>query len=126
MAQITKSNYSTQEQPFHVAIRSEAYTKLINETLGDKQVATKFVADLMTMYSTNYALSKCTTGTILSAGLQAQRLNLPLTNGLGYVYVVPYGNKAQFLISYKGKTDKGMPLVMALLDDVVTEAEVLE
>ena len=102
MATITKSNYNTNEQPFHLAIRSEAYTKLINETLGDKETAKKFVADLMTMYSTNYALSKCTTGTILSAGLQAQRLNLPLTNGLGYVYVVPYGNKAQFLISYKG------------------------
>lgn len=102
MAQITKSNYNTNETPFHIAIRNDTYTNLINNTLGDKEVAKKFVADLMTMYSTNQTLSKCSAGSILSAGLQAQRLNLPITSGLGYVYIIPYGNKAQFQISYKG------------------------
>ena len=86
---------------FSVAIKSDAYQKLINDTLGDKEVARKFIADISTAVSTNYALAKCDAMSILSAGLQAQRLNLPLTNGLGYVYMIPYGDKAQFQLSYK-------------------------
>jgi len=56
------------------------------------------VADISTAVSTNYALQKCDAGTILSAGLVAYTLKLPLANTLGYAYVIPYGDKAQFQI----------------------------
>jgi len=100
MANIKGSNYN--KPRFSVAIRSEAYQKLINDTLGDKTAAMKFTADITSAVASNYMLGNCDAGTILTAGLQAQRLNLPLTSGLGFVYMVPYGNKAQFQVGYKG------------------------
>jgi len=91
------------EKPrFSVAIRSDAYQKLINDTLGDKQVAQQFVADISTVVAQNRMLSRCDAGSILSAGLVAQTLKLPLSQTLGFAYVIPYGDKAQFQVGWKG------------------------
>ena len=95
------ANITTQPK-FSVAIRSEKYQQLINNTLGDKKVAQKFIADITSVVSNNYMLANCDAGSILSAGLMAQSLNLPLSSSLGFAYVVPYGNKAQFQIGWKG------------------------
>lgn len=92
----------TNKVKFSVAIKSDAYQKLINDTLGDKATAQKFVADITTVVSQNSMLQVCDAGSILSSGLTAQRLNLPLSPTLGFAYVVPYGNKAQFQIGWKG------------------------
>lgn len=91
-----------QKMKFSVAVRTDAYQKLINETLGDKELARQFVADISTVVSGNYKLQSCEAGSILSAGLVAQSLKLPLTQSLGFAYVIPYGDKAQFQIGYKG------------------------
>ena len=90
------------QMKFSVAVRTDAYQKLINETLGDKELARQFVADISTVVSGNYKLQSCDAGSILSAGLVAQSLKLPLTQSLGFAYVIPYGSKAQFQIGYKG------------------------
>ena len=87
---------------FSVAVRTDAYQKLINETLGDKELARQFVADISTVVSGNYKLQTCDAGSVLSAGLVAQSLKLPLTQSLGFAYVIPYGTQAQFQIGYKG------------------------
>lgn len=87
---------------FSVAIRDDKHVKLINDTLGDKELARQFVADITTVVSQNPLLQNCDTGTILSAGLMATSLKLPLTNSLGFAYVIPYGNKAQFQLGWKG------------------------
>ena len=87
---------------FSVAIKSDAYQKLINSTLGDKAVAQKFVAEISSVVSQNPALQKCEPGSILSAGLLAQTLRLPLASSLGFAYIVPYKDKAQFQVGYKG------------------------
>lgn len=89
-------------QKFSVAIKTTAYQELINNTLGDKEIARQFVADISTVVSGNYQLQQCDAASILSAGLVAQSLKLPLTQSLGFAYVVPYGNKAQFQIGWKG------------------------
>ena len=91
-----------QQPKFSVAIRTDAYQKLINETLGDKELAKQFVADISTVVSGNYKLQLCDAGSILSAGLVAQQLRLPLAQTLGFAYVIPYKDKAQFQIGYKG------------------------
>lgn len=93
---------------FSVAIRSDAYQKLINETLGDKELARQFVADITTVVSSNTKLGLCEAGSVLSAGLVAQSLKLPLTQSLGFAYVIPYGNKAQFQIGWKGLVQLAM------------------
>lgn len=96
------ANITNTQPKFSVAIKSDAYQKLINETLGDKEVARRFVAEISTVVAQNYQLQKCDAASILSAGLTAQTLNLPLAPTLGFSYVVPYGNKAQFQIGWKG------------------------
>ena len=95
------ANITTTQPKFSVAIKSDAYQKLINDTLGDKEVARRFVAEISTVVSQNPMLQKCEAASILSAGLTAQTLNLPLAPTLGFAYIVPYGNKAQFQAGYK-------------------------
>lgn len=92
----------TDKVKFSVAIRSDAYKNLINNTLGDKEVARRFIADISSVVSSNPALQKCDAGSIISAGLMAQSLKLPLAQSLGQCYIIPYGDKATFQIGYKG------------------------
>ena len=87
---------------FSVAIQQDNYKKLVNDTLGDEATAKQFVADISTCVANNSALQNCEAGSVLSAGLVAQTLKLPLTPSLGFAYLVPYGNQCQFLIGWKG------------------------
>lgn len=103
MANLTKVNTNLSNRPkFSVALQSEGYKKLINNTLGDPKIAQRFIANISSVVSNNYQLQKCEPASILSAGFQAESLNLPLNQSLGYAYVVPYGDKAQFQLGYKG------------------------
>ncbi|NBL01099.1 MAG: recombinase, partial [Erysipelotrichia bacterium] len=65
-------------------------------------VAQRFVANISSVVANNSTLQKCEPASILTAGFQAESLNLPLNQSLGYAYVVPYGDKAQFQVGYKG------------------------
>lgn len=87
---------------FSVALKSDTYQRLINDTLGDKVIAQQFVADITTVVSQNQLLKSCEPLSIVSAGLVAQSLKLPLSQTLGFAYVVPYSKKAQFQIGWKG------------------------
>lgn len=97
---------------FSVAIRSDAYKNLINQTLGDPGMARQFVTDITTVVSQNPLLSQADAGSIISAGLIAQTLKLPMASTLGFAYIIPYkcydkatrqyGYKAQFQIGFKG------------------------
>lgn len=104
MADIKTSTTSlTQGKPkFSVALQSEGYKQLINNTLGDPKVAQRFIANISSVVANNPTLQKCEPASILTAGFQAESLNLPLNQSLGYAYVVPYGDKAQFQLGYKG------------------------
>ena len=95
------TNYQSKPK-FSVAIQSDAYKNLINNTLGDQEIARQFIADISGVVSNNPSLQQCDAGSIISAGLTAQTLKLPLASSLGFAYVVPYKDKAQFQISYKG------------------------
>lgn len=98
----TLQNTAGNKVKFSVALQSDAYKNLINNTLGDKEVARTFIAEISTVVAQNHMLQNCDNATILSAGLLAQSLKLPLAPALGFAYIVPYGNKAQFQIGYKG------------------------
>lgn len=80
------------QQKFSVAIKSDAYQKLISDTLGDKKIAMQFVADVTTLVANNVGLQDCDPKTILSACLLAQSLELPLAPTLGFTYIIGYEN----------------------------------
>lgn len=97
MQQVANYEEKTLATTFSGVVTSQAYQKVCKGAFSKEQAQT-FVADVLGIVSSNYALKKCDAESILSSGLVAQRLNLPLTQSLGFAYIVPYGSKAQFLI----------------------------
>ena len=100
---------------FSLAIQTEGYKKLINNTLGDSKRASKFIASISSAVATNQQLQKCDAGSILSGALLGEALNLSPSPQLGQYYLVPYEKKekvngqwvtvetnAQFQLGYKG------------------------
>lgn len=104
MGKLTNNN----NKKFSAVLQSDAYQKMINNTLQDKKRAQNFIAAISSAVATNPALQSCDAGTILSAGLVGESLNLQSGNTMGQYYLVPFkDNKnnrtvAQFQIGYKG------------------------
>ena len=80
-------------KPFSVAIQSDAYKNLVNNTLGDPDRAAKFVTAITSAVATNQQLAECDAGTILSAGLLGETLQLSPSPQLGQYYLVPFNDK---------------------------------
>lgn len=103
-----KANKPTNKPKFSVAIQSDTYKNLINQTLGDKDRATRFIASISSAVATNQALQECDAGTILSGALLGESLNLSPSPQLGQYYLVPFNDTkrgckvAQFQLGYKG------------------------
>lgn len=97
-----------EKQPkFSVSISSPAMQSLITKTITDKATRDKLVSSLITMVSLNKLLQSCDTASLLSCGFQANALNIPLSQTLGYCYAIPYRNSergytAQFQLGWKG------------------------
>ena len=103
------TNEIQKTQPkFSVAIQSDMYKKLINNTLGDENRAKRFIASISSAVATNPNLQECEAGTILSGALLGEALNLSPSPQLGQFYLVGYKDKntgktnAQFQLGYKG------------------------
>lgn len=107
MAQV-QNKLATPKQKFSVALQSEGYKKLINDTLGTGKSAQDFIANISTAVSLSPSLQDCDPATILSAGLQAVSYNLPMGGILGYCYIVGRNDRkndrkvAQLQIGWKG------------------------
>ena len=99
---------ATNKPKFSVAIQSDTYKNLINNTLGDKDRASRFIASISSAVATNPALQECDAGTILSGALLGESLNLSPSPQLGQYYLVPFNDSkreckvAQFQLGYKG------------------------
>lgn len=104
------------KQKFSVAIQSNTYKNLINNTLGDEKRAQRFIAAISSAVATNPNLQECDAGTILSGALLGEALGLSPSPQLGQYYLVPFnvkigvdekgkaifGKQAQFQLGYKG------------------------
>ena len=84
---------TAQKQKFSVAISTEAYRNLINNTLGDPERSRRFVASITSAVAVNPALQECTPSTILAGALLGESLNLSPSPQLGQYYLVPFKNK---------------------------------
>lgn len=74
--------------------------KRFNDVLGAKAPA--FVASVLQAVSSNDLLSKAEPNSILNAAMVAATINLPINQNLGFAYIIPYKNVAQFQMGYKG------------------------
>ena len=104
----------TKQRPkFSVAITTDGYKNLINNTLGDPERAKRFVASITSAVAVNPALQECDAGTILAGALLGESLNLSPSPQLGQYYLVPFECKVK---DQNGKTvwlldDQGKHLV---------------
>lgn len=74
--------------------------KKFEEVLGKK--AQGFITSVVQISSSNYQLQKCEPQSIMNAAMMAAVLDLPIQESLGYAYIVPYKDKAQFQVGWKG------------------------
>lgn len=93
---------------FSVAIQSDAYKNLINNTLGDKDKAKRFIASISSAVAVNPTLQQCDAGSVLSGALLGESLNLSPSPQMGHYYLVPYNDTkkgykvAQFQMGWRG------------------------
>lgn len=105
---MNKQELVQSQKKFSVAIQTDTYKNLINNTLGDKDKAQRFIAAISSAVAVNPTLQECEAGTILSGALLGESLNLSPSPQLGFYYLVPFNDSkkgykvAQFQLGYKG------------------------
>ena len=106
---------TNQNQQVQAPAKSKTLRELFNnpiiktkiEQLVGKNSAT-FATSVMQIANSNTMLRTADPTSIFNAACMAATLNLPLQNGLGFAYIVPFRNnkekktEAQFQIGYKG------------------------
>lgn len=106
---------TNQNQQVQATVKPKTLRELFNnpiiktkiEQLVGKNSAT-FATSVMQIANSNTMLRTADPTSIFNAACMAATLNLPLQNGLGFAYIVPFKNnkerkvEAQFQIGYKG------------------------
>lgn len=88
---LANANQGLRQKPkFSVAIQTDTYQKLVNNTLGDPERARRFVAAISSAVAVNPALQECDAGSILAGALLGETLNLSPSPQLGQYYLVPF------------------------------------
>ena len=89
-----------QPRPLKLMIKDEEVQERFKQILGDGSPA--FLMSVLNCANNNDQLRKSEPQSILMAAAVAATLKLPIDPNLGLAYIIPYGNKAQFQIGYKG------------------------
>ena len=64
--------------------------------------APSFISSILAIVNSNSKLQDCSPLSIVSAAGIAAALKLPINPSLGFAFIVPYKNQAQFQLGYKG------------------------
>ena len=67
-----------------------------------KERAPQFIASLAGLVYASEQLKKCDPHSVIVSALKAAALDLPIEPALGFAAIVPYGDKAQFQMQWKG------------------------
>lgn len=85
---------------FSMVINSATMQNMISTALKDSRRAASFTSTLISAVSANTKLAECRPESVISAALRGEGMNLSLA--LGQYSIVPYGDSANYQISYKG------------------------
>jgi recombination protein RecT len=96
-ASIQKQNQAADLNKY---LQSDAVMNRLQKLVGEN--AEQWVSTILHIANSNKQLQQCEPKSIVAAAVQAIALRLPIDATLGYSYIVPYANKAQFQIGYKG------------------------
>lgn len=72
------------------------YRNRFAEVLGTR--AAQFISSLIQVANQSQMQQKCDPKSVLAAAMTAAALDLPISPALGFAHIVPYGNKATFVI----------------------------
>lgn len=93
-------NNSPAGQTVNVKSLMQQYSKRFEEILGAK--AQGFIASVVNLVNSDTNLSRVEPKTVVMSAVVAATLDLPVDKNLGFAYIIPYGNRAQFQMGYKG------------------------
>jgi recombination protein RecT len=77
----------------------------IEQVLPKHLTADRLMKVAMVAISRNQKLLNCTPMSLLQSVMASAELGLDFTPGLGYAYLVPYGNQCTFITGYRGMID---------------------
>lgn len=94
------------KQTLSAYLSQDAIKMKVNEVIGGKN-GQRFISAIVSATAANPQLQNCSNGSILSAAMLGESLNLSPSPQLGQYYLVPYNDKkqgqvAQFQLGYKG------------------------
>ena len=81
-------------------IKTDSVKKRFEEMLGKRSAA--YLSSVMSVVTNDKMLQKCTPQSVLSAASIAASLDLPVVPSLGRAWIIPFGNKASFIIGVRG------------------------
>lgn len=97
MSNISKNNFLSSFKGF---LSNSAIQDRLNELVGQERNI--FTSTLIQLVSNNNHFIKVDHNTIVGAALASAALKLSINPNLGLAYIIPYKDKAQFQIGYKG------------------------
>lgn len=71
-----------------------------NELLGSR--TNQFMTSLLSIVNNNSYLKNANPESVYTSAMMAAALDLPINPNLGFAYIIPYGQQAQFQVGYKG------------------------
>lgn len=86
-------------------MRSGEMVKRFAEILGSEQAAHPYISSVLIAVGSNERLQTCDTNSIIACALRAAVLRLSVDPSIGHAYIVPFKDKATFVIGYKGLRD---------------------
>lgn len=90
---ILSNQVVTRKKPkWSVAITQQDYQNLIRNTLNDPARANRFIASISSVVAVNPGLQDCDAGSVLTAALLGEALNLSPSPQLGQFYMIPFEN----------------------------------
>ncbi|MEA3464271.1 MAG: recombinase RecT, partial [Patescibacteria group bacterium] len=81
-------------QKFNSVIQKQNTQDYLKSVLNEKK--SEFVNNITAIVGSDAKLQQCEPMSLLYAGIKATALDLPIDPNLGFAYIIPYGQKAQF------------------------------
>lgn len=95
-----KQNQTVQGYTIKQLMNSDSVKKRFEEVLGKK--APQFMTSVINLVNSDTNLKKVDQMSVIGSAMIAASLDLPVDKNLGYAWIIPYGNRAQFQLGYKG------------------------
>ena len=105
IASASNKQQAAKEEPQTLKEYVTLYTKSIEKALPSVLTAERFSRMVATALTQTPKLAQCTPQSFIGAMLTAAQLGLEPNTPLGQAYLIPYGNKCQFQLGYRGMID---------------------